>query len=138
MCAAHAASGHGVKYLSGSIICLSVCLVVYGAFAIFVFILISSVEVQRHNACIPTLVSKGPQWGPVELICPSFRLYVRSPASFFVIIRASRNCAHRMRFVHPSISLSFCLVVQVAIWRSKRADHNCAQRMRPQAMGSNT
>ena len=46
----------------------------------------------------------------VELICPSLCL---------------------------SVYLSLCPVVLVDFWRSKRAARNCAQRMRPQATGSN-
>ena len=65
----------------------------------------------------PKLGTEGPQWGPVELICPSVRLSVSL-----------------------SVSLSLCL----SVWYSaslfgdhKSASHNFVQRMRPQTTGSN-
>ena len=90
--------------LSGSIICPPVqsC----GCpqdFCDFVFILSISVGVQLHDAFIHTLGSKGPQWGPVELIClyisPSVSTYLcisvsmsGCPHGFLEIICASNNC----------------------------------------------
>ena len=69
----------GSNPLSGSIICPSVRL--SGRMRQFcnfgIFVLISSVGVQRHDAFTPTLGSKGSMWGPVELICPSVSLSIR-------------------------------------------------------------
>ena len=39
--------------------------------------------------------------------------------------------------VYLSFSLSLCPVFRVSFWRSKRAAHKCAQRMRMQATGTN-
>ena len=64
-----------------------------------VFVLISSVGVQRHNSFIPTLGSGGPQRGPFELMCLSVCLSVSMsvhPLPFLAIICAARNCAQRM------------------------------------------
>ena len=91
-----------------------------GIFEIFVFVLIYSVEVQCRNTFIPTLGSKGLQWVTVDLICPSICLSVCIFVSMSLYIS-----------VYPSVSMYICLVVCVA-------DRNCAQRMRPQATGSNT
>ena len=74
MRAAHAAEGHGFKspeWQYNMSVHPSVHLVVRGPFAIFVFVLISSVGVQRRDAFIPTLGSKGTQWGPVKLMWSS-------------------------------------------------------------------
>ena len=65
---------------------------------------------------IPTLGPKGPQWGPVELICMSVCL------SFYLSL-------------FPSVYLPLWPVVCVAFWRSKRMARNCVQRMWPQATG---
>ena len=96
MCAARSAAIHGVKYLSDSIICPSVCPVVRRNFAIFVSVLISSVGVQRSNAFIPTLGSEGPQWGLGKIIylsvSLSLYLYVSLPGhpSRFLAINSRR------------------------------------------------
>ena len=77
------------------IICRSVCPVIHGPFAILVFVLISSVAVQRCDAFIPALGFIGPQWGPFKLMCPSVCPYIRL-----------------------YVSLSLCLVVRIALWQS--------------------
>ena len=87
---------------------LSVYLVVRRPFAVLVFVFISNVGVQRRNAFIPTLGSEGPQWGPVELLYLSVRLSV-----------SLYGCPHQ-----------FLAIIHAA--------RNCAQRMRPQATGSNS
>ena len=66
---AHAAAGHGFKYLEWQYN-ISVCPVVLRHFPIFVFVFISSVGVQLRDAFIP-------QWGLVELIYLSVHLVVR-------------------------------------------------------------
>ena len=90
----------GQNPLSGSRICLSIHLFICGPFVIFLFLLIPSVGVQHRNGFIPTLEPKGPQWGPVELICPSLCLFVflsGRPRRFLEIIYAACNCAQRTR-----------------------------------------
>ena len=84
----------------------------------FVFVLISWVGVQSCDEFIrnkwlfiPTLGPKEPQWGSFKLICTS--------ASLLLCI---------------SVSLSGRLPHLLVIIHSSR---NCAQRMRPQATGSN-
>ena len=59
---------------------------------------------------ITPLGYEGPQWGSVELICPSVCLSVSlsgRPRRFLAIIRAASNCAQRMRpqaeYVRPSV-----------------------------------
>ena len=74
--------------------------VVSGPFEILVFVLISSVGVQRSDVFIPTLGSEGPQWGPVELICMCLYLSVSlygHPRQFLAIICAARNFMQSMR-----------------------------------------
>ena len=70
----------GSNPLSGSIICLSVfpyiCLVVRGPSEIFVFILISSLGFQCHNAFIPTAGSIVTQCVPAKLVCMCLFLYI--------------------------------------------------------------
>ena len=51
------------------IIARSTCVCKRIVYAIFVFLLISSVWVQCRDVFIPTLGSKGTQWGLVELMC---------------------------------------------------------------------
>ena len=79
--------------MNGSIICLSVRPVVCEDFAIFVFVLISSLGVQHRDAFIPILGSKGPQWVPGKLVCMSSSLVLSVslfglPHHFLVIIKA--------------------------------------------------
>ena len=105
----------------------------------FIFVLISSVGVQRRDTFIPTLGSEGPQWGPDKLICPYLSLFlylsVRSSAAMFgdnfpgLKLRAAHAAAghgfkcpvwqHNMSVrlsvcppLHTSIRLSVCLSVQ--------------------------
>ena len=70
---------------------MSVRSIVCEPFVVFVFVLTSSVGVQRRDEFIPTLGSGGPQWGPVKVIClyvfpyvsPSLHLSVWSSVSLF-------------------------------------------------------
>ena len=62
---------------------------------------------KRKLIIIPTLGSKGTQWGPVKIIWLSVCIYV-----------SMSSCMH---------------IFLTIIW----VDRNCAQRIRPQAMGSN-
>ena len=92
----------GSNPLSGSIICPSVhpsghLQAVCG----FLFVLIYSVGVQRCDVFIPTLVYKGPQWGPVKIIstsvCPYLCTVIRV-AFWRLFVRpviASSACGHR-------------------------------------------
>ena len=104
----------GSKTLSGSIIRLYICpLVCPWAFFDFVFVLIYSVGVQWHNAfIIPTMRSKGPQWGPVEPIYLSLCPYL------CLSISLSGHMYHILEIIHMA--------------------RNCAQCIQPQATGSNT
>ena len=80
-------------------------------FVIFVFVLIFSVGVQHRDSFVNTMGSKGPQWCPVEHICLSISLSLCLYVSIF--------------------GLPHCFLAIIC------ATHNCAQRMRPQATGSN-
>ena len=64
---------------------------------------------------LPTLGSRGPQWGPVELICLSVCLSVSPSLCIYVFLS-----------VHPRQFLEIIC-----------AAHTCAQCIRPQAIGSN-
>ena len=84
--------------LNASIICPSVCpLIIKWKLCSFVFVLVSSVGVQHHNAFIPTLGSEGPQWGPVKLIYQSVLVSI----SLFLCL---------------SVFLSLCPVVRIDFW----------------------
>ena len=84
---------------------------VYGPFAVFVFVLISIVGVQSCDACIPTLGSKGSQWGPVNIMYRSLRISVQSSASLFVYyFRPSMRLS-----VRPSARGTFAIFLLVLI-----------------------
>ena len=61
---------------------MSDCPIICRPFAIFLFVLISSVGVQHCDSFIPTLVFGGPQWITVKLIS----LYVHQPLCLGVCI----------------------------------------------------
>ena len=65
----------------------SVSPVIRWTFAVFLFVLIYSVGVQRRDAFIPTLGSRETQWCPVKLMCPFIcayvSLYIWSSSSLF-------------------------------------------------------
>ena len=85
---------------SASIIGLFVRPVVCKPFAVFVFLLISSVGIQSCDACIPTMGSWWTQWGSVEIIFLSVGISISSPGHlhhFLVIICVARNCVQCMR-----------------------------------------
>ena len=65
-------------------------------FEIFVFVLISSVGVQRCDAFIPILGYKGPQWGTIELMCMCLCLS-GCLRLFFAIICAEYNYTQIMQ-----------------------------------------
>ena len=78
MRAAHAAAGLGFRSIIYAVVIYAIFVFVFisgvgvqrcGVFVIFIFLLISSVGVQHRDEFIPTLRSEGPQWGPVNLIC---------------------------------------------------------------------
>ena len=112
----------GSNPLSFSIICQSVCPIVHGFLAIFLFLFngfntreminitntITSVGLHISDPFIPTLGSGGPQWGLFELICPFLCLYVSLslclagfPSRFLAIIFAVHKCAQCMRMQAP-------------------------------------
>ena len=105
----------GSNPLSGSIICPSVRPVVRGPFVVFVFVLISSVGVQRRNSFIPTLGSGGHQWGPVEIVCLSICPSVSPPLcpvfcvafwqSFVRPVITRSTCGHRPRGQIPLVAV---------------------------------
>ena len=108
----------GSNTLSGSIICLSVCLVFHEPFAFFVFVLISSVVVQNRGAFIPILGSRLPQWGTVELVCLSLCISVSLYGCLhqFLVIKArspefcTAHAASVQRFKSPEwqYNMSVC------------------------------
>ena len=89
----------GSNPLSGSIILPSVRPISCPwAFDIFVFVLISSMGFQPHNAFMPTLGSKVIQWGPVEPIYMSISL------SIFLVVFVN----FWRKFVPPVFARSAC------------------------------
>ena len=102
------------NHLSGTIICPSVRPFVRCCFAIFVFVLISRVGVQRRDSFISIVWVQSRNAFICPSFCPSVRLYVflsgcpgpsvrlyvflsGCPGRFLVIIHAARNCAQSMR-----------------------------------------
>ena len=100
----------GLNTLSGSIICPSICPSFHPVLSRPVY-----------NFCI----------------CINFQCGVQIRDAFIPALGSKGPQWFPVNLICISVSLSLCLVVCVTFWWSKRAEHNCAQCMWPQATGSN-
>ena len=133
----------GSNPLSFSIICQSVCPIVHGFLAIFLFLFngfntreminitntITSVGLHISDPFIPTLGRGGSQKGPVHIICPCLCIFVYlsiclvdCPHRFLAKICAACNCMQRMLLqAMGSNPLSWSIVcpsVRLSAWSS--------------------